>query len=200
MTHSLLLETTSAAELQVQPSDPDRHAVEQALADPAAFAVLYRRYAVDVFRYCARRTDDRESAEDLTSQVFMRALSMLSSLGDRPFRSWLFAIAHNLIIDAWRSRKITVPIEHMSDVPAVDASPEQVALHQERSSEIYTLLRGLPERERQVVELRLAGLSGQEIADVLGCSHPAVRAAHHRAIEHLRMAFANRSHSDWNMQ
>jgi len=139
MTHSLLLETASAAEQQVQPSDPDGHAVEQTLPDPAAFAVLYRRYAVDVFRYCARRTDDREAAEDLTSQVFMRALSTLSSLGDRPFRPWLFAIAHNLVIDSWRSRKVTVPIEHMSDVPAAEASPEQVALHQERSSEIHTL-------------------------------------------------------------
>ena len=199
MTHSLLLETSSATELQVQPSDPDRHAVDQALADPAAFAVLYRRYAVDVFRYCARRTDDREAAEDLTSQVFMRALSTLSSLGDRPFRPWLFAIAHNLIIDTWRARKVTVPIEELTEIAGMDASPEQVALHQERSSEIHTLLRGLPERERQVVELRLAGLSGQEIAGVLGCSHPAVRAAHHRAIEHLRRALANPG-TDWRAE
>jgi DNA-directed RNA polymerase specialized sigma24 family protein len=49
------------------------------------------------------------------------------------------------------------------------------------------------------VELRLVGLSGQEIAEVLGCSHPAVRAAHHRAIDHLRGAFANRAQSDWNI-
>ena len=86
----------------------------------------------------------------------------------------------------------------MSDVPAAEASPEQVALHQERSSEIHTLLRGLPERERQVVELRLAGLTGQEIADILGCSHPAVRAAHHRAIEHLRKALAE-PRTDWRV-
>jgi RNA polymerase sigma-70 factor (ECF subfamily) len=199
MTHSLLLETSPATELQAQPSDPDRHAVELALADPAEFAILYRRYAVDVFRYCARRTDDREAAEDLTSQVFMRALSMLSSLGDRPFRPWLFAIAHNLVIDSWRSHKVTVPIEQLTNIAGGESSPEQVALHQERSSEIHTLLRGLPERERQVVELRLAGLAGQEIAEVLGCSQPAVRAAHHRAIEHLRTALANPG-TDWRAE
>jgi RNA polymerase sigma-70 factor (ECF subfamily) len=129
----------------------------------------------------------------------MRALSMLSSLGDRPFRPWLFAIAHNLVIDSWRSHKVTVPIEQLTNIAGGESSPEQVALHQERSSEIHTLLRGLPERERQVVELRLAGLAGQEIAEVLGCSQPAVRAAHHRAIEHLRTALANPG-TDWRAE
>ena len=88
----------------------------------------------------------------------MRALSTLSSLGDRPSGPGsLPSLARTFVIDSWRSRKVTVPIEHMSDVPAAEASPEQVALHQERSSEIHTLLRGLPERERQVVELRRPG-------------------------------------------
>jgi RNA polymerase sigma-70 factor (ECF subfamily) len=193
MPQSLAIDFQTGTEPQARASDPDRHAVALALADPEAFAVLYRRYAVDIFRYCARRTDDREAAEDLTSHIFMKALSTLPSLGDRPFRPWLFTIAHNLAIDAWRARKPTVSLDGLADRVDRDASPEQLALQREAASEIHALLRTLPERERQVVELRLGELTGKEIADVLGCSHAAVRMAHHRAIEHLRIALANES-------
>ncbi len=200
MPQMLVLDSQPETEPQVRPSDPDRHDVALALADPEAFAVLYRRYAIDIFRYCARRTDDRETAEDLTSHIFMKALSTLPSLGDRPFRPWLFTIAHNLAIDSWRARKPTVPLERLTDSAGLDDSPEQLALQREDASEIHVLLRTLPERERQVVELRLAELTGNEIADVLGCSHAAVRVAHHRAIKHLRIALANQTSGDRSTQ
>src|SRR5680860_1421008 len=83
-------------------ADDDAAAVAAALADPAAFAVLYRRYATDVYRYCYRRLGNREATEDATSQIFTRAITGLGGLKGRPFRPWLFTIARNTLIDGYR--------------------------------------------------------------------------------------------------
>ncbi len=83
----------------------------RALHDPEAFTTLYRTYALDVYRYCYRRLHDREAAEDATSQTFFNAYSGLRRLGAKPFRPWLFAIAHNVVVDAHRNRRPLFPLE-----------------------------------------------------------------------------------------
>jgi RNA polymerase sigma-70 factor (ECF subfamily) len=183
-------------QLQAQAVDPaaideDAAAVTASLADSAAFAVLYRKYATDVYRYCYRRLGNREAAEDATSQIFTRALAGLRGIDDRPFRPWLFAIAHNVLVDGYRARRITASLDHVAEREDPSPSPESVAIVDEDQTAIRLLLLRLPERERRVVELRLAGLSGIEIAQALGCSHGAARVAHHRAIERLRELLTN---------
>jgi RNA polymerase sigma-70 factor, ECF subfamily len=166
--------------------DYDEAAVTAALSDPAAFAALYRRYAVDVYRYCYRRLGTREAAEDATSQIFTRALAGLPGLRGRPFRPWLFTIARNVVIDLYRVERATASLDAIAEWEDPAPTPESAAITGEDRSAIRVLLSQLPERERQIVELRLAGLSGQEIAQALDCSHGAVRVAHHRALERLR--------------
>ncbi len=73
-----------------------------------------------------------------------------------------------------------------------DPSPETLAIDQEERRAVQLLLQELPKRDREVVELRLAGLTGHEIAQTLNCSHDAVRAAHYRAIHRLRELFETR--------
>lgn len=164
----------------------DNALAARALHDPDAFAILYRAYALDVFRYCNRRLRDREAAEDATSQTFVNAYAGLHRLGRKPFRSWLFAIAHNVVVDVHRSRRPHFTLEETDTREDPNLSPEAQAIDRERANFLEILLRQLPKRDREVVELRVSGLTGREIAQILNCSHDAVRTAHYRALHRMR--------------
>lgn len=175
--------------------DADAAIVTAAQADPHAFAPLYARYHPAVFGYCYRRSGDMEAAADLTQQIFLRALRSLPDYRPHPgatFRSWLFTIAHNMVIDSRRKTR-----EHRSlDQPGADGRPlvlpdrgmlpEQLALVSERRERVHRAVAQLPERRRQIVELRLAGLTGAEIAATLGMTLSAVKSAQFHAYATLR--------------
>lgn len=184
MTATLALQASALPALGM--SD-DRVLVERALSDPEAFAHLYRRYVTDVYRYCLRRFGDRETAEDVTSQVFLNAYRALPSVGNKPFRAWLFTIAHNAVVDAHRrAGPPSTSLDVFDDWEDPAETPEGIAIHQENRDLVRAVLEQLPKRDREVMELRLAGLDGNEISRVLHCSPGAVRAAHHRALERMR--------------
>lgn len=170
--------------------DDDEALVVRAQRDGADFALLYDRYVDPIYRYCYRRLDNEAAAEDATSLVFIRALAALPRFvpGGNTFRSWLFSIAHNAVLDAVRSasHRLNQPLE--SAVELVDPAPslDDVALVAERRHSVGEALAALPEDQRRVVELRLAGLSGPEIAATTGRTHAAVRTAQRRAIARLR--------------
>jgi RNA polymerase sigma factor (sigma-70 family) len=165
--------------------------VELAQHDPFAFAPLYERYVDAIFGYCLRRTSDREQAADLTSQIFVKALGALhrfSIHADRStFRSWLFSIAHNHVVDVHRARREQSSLDDRPrSIPDPAPSPEEYALASERRQELVVAMAGLTEGQRQIVELRLAGLTGPEIAAVLGMQVAAVKSAQFRAYARLR--------------
>jgi RNA polymerase sigma-70 factor (ECF subfamily) len=171
----------------------DRDAVERSLVDANAFSALYRKYVTDIYRYCYRRLQDREAAEDVTSQIFMQAYAGLPNLGTRPFRPWLFAIARNAMIDRYRrQRPPELPLDGLPDRADDATSPEDLYLDRESTDAIHQLFGQLSERDRQIVELRLAGLTGLEIAEAMQCSHAVVRTAQHRAFERIRAMLADR--------
>ena len=182
----------------------DARLVRQAQADARAFAPLYGRYADPVYRYCYRKLGDPDLAADATAQVFVQALAALP--GYRPqgnvFRAWLFTIAHNVIVDHFRARRPVAPIAAAAHLPTAEPSPEDTLLRQETGSTVRALLATLPAEQRQILELRLAGLTGSEIASVLGRSPGAVRVAQVRAIARLRETLAasdaaqERAHDD----
>ena len=171
-------------------AEPDE--IARAMGDPAAFAPLYERYVDAVFGYCYRRTSDRELAADLTGQIFAQALAALPHYrperGAGTFRSWLFAIAHNLVIDSHRTRRPHASIDSVAARSLHDRSPspEDDAIANERRDALGVALRELTEGQRQIVELRLAGLTGPEIAAVLGMRLAAVKSAQFRAYARLR--------------
>jgi RNA polymerase sigma-70 factor (ECF subfamily) len=171
----------------------DRELVERALADPAAFLTIFERYRDPIHRYCHRRLNNREAAEDATQTIFMRAFENLESCKDSDgFRSWLFAIAHNVVIDAWRKAKPERSLDWGGDLHDTATSPEDAAIAAADHLQIAALLKKLPEQQREVVELRLQGFTDKEIAAILGKSHEAIRATQHRALLQLRalMGFA----------
>ena len=166
--------------------DDEAPLVAAARCDPRAFGPLYRRYVDPVYRYCSRRLGTREEAEDATSQVFTQALAGLPRLGNQPFRAWLFAIAHNVVADVHRARRPTVPLPAADSREDPDPTPEQAALAAEEGRAVRALLAQLPADQRELIELRLAGLTDVEIARVLGRSHGAIRVAQHRTVLRLR--------------
>jgi RNA polymerase sigma-70 factor (ECF subfamily) len=156
--------------------------------DPQAFAPLYTAYFDPVYRYCLRCLGEREAAADAAQEVFARALRALPRYRDDAFRPWLFTIAHNVIVDGYRQRDRRPP-----DAPLKEAEwhadpapgPEHAALAAEAGRTVHECLTRLTPDQRAVVELRLADLTGQEIADVLSRSLGSVKIAQHRAFRRL---------------
>jgi RNA polymerase sigma-70 factor, ECF subfamily len=180
-------------------SAPDEMLALWAAADPSAFSPLYSRYIDSIYRYCYRSLGTREAAEDASSAVFMKALAALP--GYRPmggtFRSWLFAIAHNVLVDEHRKRRPPDEVYgDRLDIPDSAPNPETSVLFAEAGQTVQALLARLTPDQANVVELRLAGLSGQEVAQALGRSPNTVKVAQYRAYARLRALFAEKEGND----
>ncbi|MCC7022023.1 MAG: hypothetical protein IT338_04310 [Thermomicrobiales bacterium] len=106
----------------IEPSDDEL--VDLARGDPAAFALLYRRYAVAVYRYCDRALSGRAAAEEVMQSVFLHALAALPTYRGGSFRSWLFAIAHNAVVDARAARRRAATLDEAAELPDGRVSAE----------------------------------------------------------------------------
>jgi RNA polymerase sigma-70 factor (ECF subfamily) len=163
----------------------DNELVKLALRDRQQFGVLYDRYATRVYRFCYRRLDGRFEAEDATSTIFMRALERLPSFRDGSFAAWLFAIARTTVTDRHRAR-LVLPLPETHDQVDPDPSPSDQAIAAEAARTVHGLLGSLPGDQREVIELRLAGLSGAEIAEAMDRSVAAVKMLQLRAMKRLK--------------
>jgi len=157
--------------------------------DQQAFAQLYEQHFDKIYRYVALRIGDRAEAEDITQQVFLKALQSISSFRWKgiPFSAWLFRIAHNQVIDYLRkkTKQATVPI----DESAVSFSSDPQILAEQRLNieQLLSAAKRLTEAQREVISLRFAGeLSIAEVAKIMGKSQGAVKALQHSAIVALR--------------
>lgn len=166
--------------------DDDAVLARRARRDPEAFAVLYTRYVDSIFRYTYRRLGTREQAEDATSQVFHKAYSSLGRFQGGSFRAWLFTIAHNVVIDSYRRGRPSWSLDDASEIPDRERSPEELAIAADERRTLHECVRLLAPDQRRVVELRLAGLTGAEIAQVLDRNVGAVKMLQHRAMTRLR--------------
>ncbi len=175
--------------------------IRAAQRDPAAASAIYEAWFEPVHRYCLRRLDSPEAAEDATSRIFERVLRSLPDYRvdeTRPgatFRSWIFTIAHNAIVDHHRRRRFHLSLDRLihplRDRPAFDPpdpgrAPDDAAIGRDEDRAVRAALGHLSERQRRVVELRLAGLNGPEIATALDMTHPAVKSAQFRAYQTMR--------------
>lgn len=168
---------------------PDDILVAQAQHDPRRFAALYARYFPGVYGYCFSELRDPEAAADAASLTFLRALSALDRYRpDNRFRSWLFAIAHNVLLDAHRrERPVTTLTMEMGLVDPYPR-PDEHALMRIELERLEEALAHLPADDRRLLELRRAGLRGHEIGAVLGIGHAAARQRQVRALDRLRLA------------
>lgn len=180
--------------------DEESHVIAAARRDPAAFAPLYEQHASDIYRFCYVRLGSREAADDLTARVFIRAIERLSQYKPRSgatFRSWLFAIARNMLADDWRRRKdvhlVPEAIDYTRDD---DPGPEAIAIHRTEMERLRSALAHLPNRQREIVELRMVGFTTTEIADTLGASLAAIKSAQSRAYRTLKLHLSETKGAD----
>ena len=157
--------------------------------DRDAFASLYETHLDRIHRYIYYRVFDRELAEDITSVVFLKVWEHLGSFqgGQIPFVKWVYRIAHNTVIDYYRTRKNVVPLE---DVDALKLShsdnvDERLDLNT-CSQELAEALKELTSTQREVLILRFIwGLTTSEIACRLDKRPGAIRAAQMRGLKSL---------------
>jgi RNA polymerase sigma-70 factor (ECF subfamily) len=172
----------------------ERRLVEAAQQDRSCFADVYERYFDLVYGYVARRVRNRPATEDVTSEVFRKALANIDRFKwtGAPFGSWLLRIASNVIADrAKREAKNGVRVDEPSELSR-DASrtpdSQQLQLEDaERRAWVIRMVDELPEDQRRVVRMRFAEeKSINEIALELGRSEGAVKQLQFRAFQNLR--------------
>ena len=164
--------------------------VQAAQSDPAKFDALYELHFERVYAFAASRVRDRATAEDVTSEVFHKALANLPTYEWRgvPFLAWLLRIAANAIVDhAKRAAR---------ELPAPDDPPEQANDPNVQASEmraiehralLFRLVGQLPAIQKQVVlERFVEQRSIKEIAQRLGKTEGAVKQLQLRAVQNLR--------------
>ena len=163
----------------------DRLLVEAAQKDPSRFAELYELNFARVYAYIARRVGDRDVAQDLTSDVFHKALASIQSFEWRgvPFAGWLLRIAANMIVD--RSKRSGREVSGQDDLPEPSTQPNLEEIDQQ--GRLFRLVEQLPADQRRVIGMRFAEQKSiREIATELGRSEGAVKQLQYRALQNLR--------------
>lgn len=161
--------------------------------DREAFGQLYDLYVDTVFRYLLVRVGDRQLAEDLTAETFIRALRRIDGFTwqGRDLAAWLVTIARNLVADHVKSARFRfeVTTDDMRDADERVDAPDDEVLTRLRDERIVEAIRGLGSDQAECITLRfLQGLSLAETAEVLGRSQGAVKQLQLRAIRALRAA------------
>lgn len=157
--------------------------------DPAVVIDLYERYQQAIFRYLYYRVGDQQTAEDLTSEVFLRMIESISNFKNQKisFQAWLFRVARNLSIDHYR--KVSVHKDMQLGENLTQDSEEPLNLIEQEFT-FETLRRGLeklPNHQRDVVVMRfIAGMPIGEVAQALHKSEDAVKGLQRRALLALR--------------
>jgi RNA polymerase sigma-70 factor (ECF subfamily) len=156
--------------------------------DRHAFTLLYDRYFDALYRYCYVRLGTAERAEDATHQIFVRVMEAADRYQEMGrFRSWLFTIAHNVVTKELLARPLDAADGIVDSVIDPAAGPEDDALAAVERQALWAALALLPPDQRRAIELRLAGLTGKEIAHELGRSHEAIKMLQQRALARLRV-------------
>jgi len=153
------------------------------------FQALYEDNLVSIYRFVFKNLRNREEAEDLTSQIFLKALRYLDpGHSAQSARSWLFKIAHTTIADYWRThyRALISSLDVRLEVGWEGPADEVILGTNERAAErVSNLLQALPERYREVLSCRfLLNLSIRETAATMGVSEANVKILQFRAIKH----------------
>lgn len=151
------------------------------------FAYIYDVFVEKIYKFIYYKTGHRETAEDLTSQTFFKALNKINTFKvNDNFSAWIYRIARNLVIDHYRTKKNDNNIDDMWDLSA----QEDLELDTDNKHKILAVkeyLQELKKEQREIVIMRVwEGLSYQEIAEIIGKSEGSVKMTFVRTIKKLR--------------
>jgi RNA polymerase sigma-70 factor (ECF subfamily) len=181
--------------LTIAETDNSACLVEAARDDRTAFAQLFRRHYDEIFRYCARRLTNRETAEDITSAVFLKMVNNFDTFrgDDDGFRVWLYRIATNEINSYFRKvGRHARFLESLQHQPPQDDAPDLGIEDDNRTriAQLHQAMARLKPAYRDIVALRyFQGLNSEEIGKILGAKPVTVRSKLARALRMIEKEF-----------
>ncbi len=177
--------------------------LERAKHDPAAFGTLYEAYFPRIYGYVLRRTADVALAQDITSEVFYKALKHIQGFQWRgiPFSAWLYRVAGHEVANSFQrdgyARKLAQALADPTGFAADDAEAEAVRAEQALAQQqeflaLHAALKRLPPRYQEVLALRFFEKKPLlEVAAILGKKEGTVKSLLHRGLEKLRVLMAD---------
>lgn len=175
--------------------------IRRAQKDPESFGPLYKKYHEQIFRYVYQRMDDEETAFDVTSQVFLKALNNLHRYEYRgvPFSSWLYRIAKSELYQSFRDKKAqrTVNIDSFQLFELIEEFVDDEK--EENRKKLFKSLKLMKEKDMQLIEMRFfEKRSFREIGEILEITENNAKVKTFRAIEKLKQLFntTKLSHGD----
>lgn len=167
--------------------------VERAKSDPAAFGELYDQHVDDVYRFVVSRVRNSAVAEDITAEVFFKALKKINGYADRgrSFSSWLYRIAANQTIDHYRRDHPALDLTEAASATPGNIVLEEV-IHRDQIHRAYAAIDGLPPAQRLAMRLRFSeDRSCADVGRIIGKSEAAVKLLVYRAVRRLRRDLAD---------
>lgn len=170
-------------------AEKDRELVRAAQDnDQQALVALYRNHVKEIYYFMLKRAISREEAEDLTSQTFLKMISALQNFeGKSSFRTWLFAIAKNTLMDSWRQHyKVkTVSLEEFLELSVtLPDNKSESSKAKKYMEKLDIVLKQLPKDYQKVIEARFfESLSLKETAQKMGKTVSNIKVLQYRAIK-----------------
>ena len=161
--------------------------------DQAAFAELYNAYVDKIYKYIYYKVGNAPDAEDLCEQVFLKAWEAIGRYTwcGYPFSSWLYKLAHNIVVDHYRTRRETLPISEVSTAASELVAPDNMLRQMLDAAELREALSYLTGEQRQVIALKfIEGYENVEIAQMMNKNEGAIRALQYRALRSLQCILA----------
>lgn len=158
--------------------------------DQAAFAELYNAYVDKIYKYVYYKVGNATDAEDLCEQVFLRAWEAIGRYRwcGYPFSSWLYKLAHNLVVDHYRTRRDPMPLSDVLFTANEPEDPENALHNAVEVAELQTAISQLTSEQKQVIALKfIEGYKNAEIAEMMNKKEGAVRALQYRALRSLQV-------------
>ena len=169
--------------------EEERQLVKRAKSDPNAFGELYDRHVQQIYRFVYSRLREQPAAEDVTSEVFVRALRSLGRYQDtgRPFSAWLYQIAVNLVNDRYLAARPTQDIDQAYGLAADEPGLDEVTARRHLLRRIAAVIDVLPPAQRTAMVLKFQeDLKIDDIASVMGKTPGAVKLLIHRGVTRVR--------------
>jgi len=163
--------------------------VERAKSDADAFGELYDHYFSQIYRFVYSRVRDQDAAEDVTSEVFFKALRAIGRYrsSGHPFSAWLYQISVNAIYDHYRSRRPTSSLDGAVGVADPARPVVERVVDSSEAERVWAAIDSLPPQQRMAMTLKLGeDLKLAQIGRIMGKSEGAVKLLIHRGMIGVR--------------
>jgi len=169
--------------------DEEKRLIERAKRDPREFGALYDRHFQQIYRFVYSRVREQTAAEDVTSEVFIKALKAMPRYQEtgRPFAAWLYQIAVNAIADRYRTLRPTHALDDFHDLSVGGPAIEEQAAQRDEIRRIWRRVEELPLQQRTALVLKFQeDMKIEDIAVAMGKTPGAVKLLIHRGVSRLR--------------